>query len=129
MANMTFEEVKQELGSAKSAYDLSGDIALYNENCEALKSQDFCRIREQLDKSLERYAVSIKMLSMFTDVTLVQYPELTYEIAFCSLFYLTERMPVYVLCNALGEKAFEFLINKGIEWVRNVSSVNERDMK
>jgi hypothetical protein len=126
MANITFDEVKQVLSIAHYACDVSDDIVLYHENCEALRSRDFDRIRVQLGKSVKKYAVAIKMLSLFTNVTLVQYSEVTYEIAFLSLNYLTEKMPVYALCNKLGEQAFEFLIKKCVEQLDRLSSSHQQ---
>lgn len=110
--DLTFEEIKQELSLAKSVYDLTDDIALYNENCEALRSQDFYKIREQLDISLRKYGGAINMLSIFTDVTLVQYPVLTYEVAFSSLAYITNNIPFYVAFDKLKEKGMELILNK-----------------
>ncbi len=110
--DLTFEDVKQELRRVKLGYDLAEDISFYNENIEALRSGDFQRMRDRLNKSIEKYGTSIKQLSLFTKVTLVQYPVLTDEIVSTSLVYLTSNIPFYVAFEKLKEKAWELLMKK-----------------
>lgn len=109
---ITFEQVKTELSIAKSIYDISQNIKLYNENCAALNSMDIIQIRTQLQKSIDKHGGTIKKLSLFTGMTLVHYQELPFYIAYSSLSYITQNIPLYVAVEQLTEKALEAFFRK-----------------
>ncbi len=112
---ITFEHVKQALSIAKSAYDISQDVALYNENCNALNSMDLEYICRQLQQSIDIHAQTIKELSLFTNITVMYYEELPFHVAYSSLSYITQNIPTYVAYEQLKEKAFEALLTAVIK--------------
>lgn len=102
-----FDTLIQILKEIHSSYDLSQDISLYNENCEALDSREFSKIIEQLQKSINKYGLIINAISPFTKVNIVHYQAMTYEIAYNSLTYVTSNIPTYVAFGCLKDEALE----------------------
>ena len=120
---ITFEQVKTALSMAKSVYDISQDMLLYKENCIALNSMDIIQIRRQLQKSIDKHGHTIKSLSLFTGLTLVQYQELSFSVAYHSLSYITQNIPIYVAFEQLTEKALEELFSHLLQqFVSNLSN-------
>lgn len=111
-SNLTFDDVAQALKVAKSLYDLKEDINFYNENILALKSGDFEQIKNRLNQSMDKYGADVSQLSGLTNVNVTYYPVLTYEVAFSSLAYITNNIPIYVAFDKLKEKGMELLLNK-----------------
>lgn len=110
--NLTFDDVAQALKVAKSFYDLKEDINFYNENILALQSGDFEQIKNRLNQSMDKYGADVSQLSGLTNVNVTYYPVLTYEVAFSSLAYITNNIPIYVAFDKLKEKGMELLLNK-----------------
>ncbi len=110
--NLTFDDVAQALKVAKSLYDLKEDINFYNENILALQSGDFEQIKNRLNQSMDKYGADVSQLSGLTNVNVTYYPVLTYEVAFSSLAYITNNIPIYVAFDKLKEKGMELLLNK-----------------
>lgn len=102
-----FDALIQILKEVHSAYDLSEDISIYNENCKALNSQEFLKIVDQLEKSISKYGFIINTISPFTKVNVVHYQAMTYEVAYNSLTYITSNIPTYVAFGCLKDEALE----------------------
>ena len=110
--NLTFDDVAQALKVAKSLYDLKEDINFYNENILALQSGDFEQSKNRLNQAMDKYGADVSQLSGLTNVNVTYYPVLTYEVAFSSLAYITNNIPIYVAFDKLKEKGMELLLNK-----------------
>ena len=110
--SFTFDDIAQSLKITKSFYDLQEDIDFYNDNISALQSSDFELIKNRLEQSLNRYGAKISQLSCFTNVEVKFYPVLSYEMAFSSLSYITNNIPIYVAFDRLKERGIELLLNK-----------------
>ena len=102
-----FDTLIQILKEVHSTYDLSQDITLYNENCEALNSREVSKIIEQLQKSISKYGLIINAISPFTKVNVVHYQTMTYEVAYNSLTYVTSNIPTYLAFGCLKDEALE----------------------
>lgn len=102
-----FDTLIQILKEVHSVYDLSEDISTYNENCEALNSQEFSKIIDQLEKSINKYGLIINTISPFTKVNIVHCQTMTYELAYNSLMYITSNIPTYVAFGCLKDEALE----------------------
>ncbi len=114
---ITFDHVNQALSVAKSSYDISQDICLYQENCKALNSMDLAYICKQLQQSINAHGQSIKELSLLTNITVMYYQELPFHIAYGSLSYITQNIPMYVAYEQLKGKAFETLLTTVIKQI------------
>ena len=109
---ITFEQVKTALSIAKSAYDISQDILLYQENWKALNSRDFAQIHSQLQKSIDRHGQTIKNLSLFTGITVIPCLELSFHNSYNALYYVTQNLPFYVAVEQLTEKGLEEFLSR-----------------
>lgn len=110
--NLTFDDISKALKVTKSLYDLKEDINFYNENILALQSGDFEQIKNRLNQSMNKYGADVSQLSGLTGVNATYYPVLTYEVAFRSLLYITNNIPIYVAFDKLKEKGVELLLDK-----------------
>ena len=104
---IVFDMLQKILKEISSAYDLSQDINLFNENCEILKSHDASKIVFQLQKNISKYGEAIRALSLFTHVTTVHYDEIPLYVAYSSLNYINQNIPMYVAYAELKDKALE----------------------
>jgi len=112
-----FEIIKKELDNAKYLRDLLEDINFYNENKEILERGIFDEINDRLTKSVHKYGQAINDLSIFTNVRVVEYKELDYNIIYNSLFYITQNIPIYAGYMYLKDRFVEIVlktIEKGI---------------
>lgn len=112
---LNFDILQHILKEAKSAYDCGQDIALYNENCQALNSQELSKIIEQLHKSINKYGLIINAISPFTKINIVYYQTMTYEVARNSLMYITSNIPTYVALGCLKDETLEKFKNLLLE--------------
>lgn len=107
---INFEIIKKELANAKSLHDLLEDINFYNENMEILKRGIFDEINDRLTKSVYKYGQAINDLSIFTNIKVVEYKELNYNIVYNSLFYITQNIPIYAGYMYLKDRFVEIVL-------------------
>ena len=107
-----FDALQEELKKAKKIYDLSQDILLYKENCEALKIKNPLKIQTQLNKSVERYKQEIlEHLESFgfprknVDLNKQEAEEKTA----IALFFVTQNIPSYMAIRLFNEYALEII--------------------
>lgn len=100
-----FEIIAQELRKNKTAYDLSQDIQLQQENITALQSGTLLEIQKQYDKSIAKYRDEINALSGVTNIGLVRKTLSMPDDIWGSLTYITNMIPAYVACRELKGEA------------------------
>lgn len=101
---MTFEQLQSALDNAKEVYDLAQDMSLRDQNVLAIRSGDMAWIRQQLQKSVERFGETINQLTMFSGVQVVQMNTLPEGVAVNSLAYITNNVPSYILYEKLRDE-------------------------
>lgn len=109
-----FDTLREELKKAKRIYDLSQDILLYEENCEALKIKNAVKIQTQLNQSVERYKKEIleQMESFgFPKESINLYKQESEEKTALALFFITQNIPSYVMIKLFDESAIEIISN------------------